>query len=188
MGYIYVAETATTRLRAKTTGVAIFGIQGMATVYVYIAPIMLNSPALGMSNTGKGKRFHLPNHALTSNPSQSSSGWALEPSFTLLCGSWFRRQRVALSLSWMSYSNAEYQLGSSLRRRLKSLAGAKSTTLASLIRLSQFRPHWQTSRSLKEGGCKERSWYLGGCRATGRDSVSMNKHCEQNICLLMACV
>jgi hypothetical protein len=53
MGYIYVAETATTRLRAKTTGIAIFGIQGMATVYVYIAPIMLNSPALGMSNTGK---------------------------------------------------------------------------------------------------------------------------------------
>lgn len=53
MGYIYVAETATTSLRAKTTGVAIFFIQGMATVYVYIAPIMLNSPALGMSNTGK---------------------------------------------------------------------------------------------------------------------------------------
>lgn len=51
MGYIYVAETATTRLRAKTTGVAIIFIQGMATVYVYIAPIMLNSPALGMSNT-----------------------------------------------------------------------------------------------------------------------------------------
>jgi hypothetical protein len=24
----------------------------MATVYVYIAPIMLNAPALGMSNTG----------------------------------------------------------------------------------------------------------------------------------------
>ena len=41
------------RLRAKTTGVAIFFIQGMATVYVYIAPIMLNAPALGMSNTGK---------------------------------------------------------------------------------------------------------------------------------------
>ena len=53
MGYIYVAETSTMRLRAKTTGVAIFFIQGMATVYVYIAPIMLNSPALGMSNTGK---------------------------------------------------------------------------------------------------------------------------------------
>ncbi|KAF9874273.1 putative sugar transporter protein [Colletotrichum karsti] len=51
MGYIYVAETATTRLRAKTTGIAIMGIQAMATVYVYIAPIMLNSPALGMSNT-----------------------------------------------------------------------------------------------------------------------------------------
>ncbi|KAF6818682.1 MFS alpha-glucoside [Colletotrichum plurivorum] len=30
---------------------AIMGIQAMATVYVYIAPIMLNSPALGMSNT-----------------------------------------------------------------------------------------------------------------------------------------
>ena len=52
MGYVYVAETATTRLRAKTTGVAIVFIQGMATVYVYIAPHMLNSPALGMSNTG----------------------------------------------------------------------------------------------------------------------------------------
>ncbi|KAF7192804.1 putative metabolite transport protein YwtG [Pseudocercospora fuligena] len=51
MGYIYVAETSTTTLRAKTTGVAIFFIQGMATVYVYIAPIMLNAPALGMSNT-----------------------------------------------------------------------------------------------------------------------------------------
>ncbi|CAO2658285.1 Nn.00g060080.m01.CDS01 [Neocucurbitaria sp. VM-36] len=51
MGYVYVAETATTRLRAKTTGVAIVFIQGMATVYVYIAPHMLNSPALGMSNT-----------------------------------------------------------------------------------------------------------------------------------------
>lgn len=61
MGYIYVAETATTRLRAKTTGIAIFGIQGMATVYVYIAPIMLNSPALGMSNTGKN-RFNFANH------------------------------------------------------------------------------------------------------------------------------
>lgn len=59
MGYIYVAETATTRLRAKTTGIAIFGIQGMATVYVYIAPIMLNSPALGMSNTGMNKSFAL---------------------------------------------------------------------------------------------------------------------------------
>lgn len=53
MGYIYVAETGTTRLRAKTTGVAIIFIQAMATVYVYIAPIMLNSPSLGMSNTGK---------------------------------------------------------------------------------------------------------------------------------------
>jgi len=53
MGYIYVAETSTTSLRAKTTGTAIFFIQGMATVYVYIAPIMLNSPALGMSNTGE---------------------------------------------------------------------------------------------------------------------------------------
>lgn len=52
MGYIYVAETSTTRLRAKTTGIAIVFIQGMATVYVYIAPQMLNSPALGMSNTG----------------------------------------------------------------------------------------------------------------------------------------
>ncbi|KAM5368279.1 hypothetical protein ACJZ2D_009645 [Fusarium nematophilum] len=51
MGYIYVAETSTTRLRAKTTGVAIIGIQGMATVYTYIPPIMLNSPALGISNT-----------------------------------------------------------------------------------------------------------------------------------------
>ncbi|KAF2108079.1 general substrate transporter [Lophiotrema nucula] len=51
MGYVYVAETATTRLRAKTTGVAIFFIQGMATVYVYIAPHMLNAPALGLSNT-----------------------------------------------------------------------------------------------------------------------------------------
>ncbi|KAJ3542353.1 hypothetical protein NM208_g4149 [Fusarium decemcellulare] len=48
MGYIYVAETATTRLRAKTTGVAIIGIQAMATVYVYIPPIMLNSPAFGI--------------------------------------------------------------------------------------------------------------------------------------------
>ncbi|KAJ4167427.1 hypothetical protein NW754_011242 [Fusarium falciforme] len=51
MGYIYVAETATTRLRAKTTGIAIIGIQAMATVYVYIPPIMLNSPAFGISNT-----------------------------------------------------------------------------------------------------------------------------------------
>lgn len=33
MGYIYVAETATTVLRTKTAGVAIFCIQGMATVY-----------------------------------------------------------------------------------------------------------------------------------------------------------
>ena len=53
MGYIYVAESSTLQLRAKTVGVAIFFIQGMATVYVYIAPIMLNSPALGMSNTGE---------------------------------------------------------------------------------------------------------------------------------------
>lgn len=53
MGYIYVAETATTKLRAKTTGVAIVGIQAMATVYVYIAPIMLNSEAFGMSKTCK---------------------------------------------------------------------------------------------------------------------------------------
>ncbi|KAL4864970.1 hypothetical protein BDV12DRAFT_200598 [Aspergillus spectabilis] len=53
LGYIYVAESSTARLRAKTTGVAIIFMQGMATVYVYIAPIMLNSPALGMSNTGK---------------------------------------------------------------------------------------------------------------------------------------
>ena len=52
MGYIYVAETGTTRLRAKTTGLAIVGIQAMATVYVYIAPIMLNAPGFGMSNTG----------------------------------------------------------------------------------------------------------------------------------------
>jgi hypothetical protein len=52
MGYIYVAETATSRLRAKTTGIAIFFIQGMATIYVYIAPIMLNAPGLGISNTG----------------------------------------------------------------------------------------------------------------------------------------
>ncbi|KAL1870917.1 hypothetical protein VTK73DRAFT_2372 [Phialemonium thermophilum] len=51
MGYIYVAETSTLRLRAKTTGIAIFFIQGMAAVYVYIAPIMLNAPGLGMSNT-----------------------------------------------------------------------------------------------------------------------------------------
>ncbi|KAJ4252332.1 hypothetical protein NW762_010930 [Fusarium torreyae] len=51
MGYIYVAETSTTRLRAKTSGVAIIGIQAMATVYVYIPPIMLNSPAFGISNT-----------------------------------------------------------------------------------------------------------------------------------------
>lgn len=51
MGYIYVAETATTRLRAKTTGIAIVFIQGMATVYVYITPQMLNAPAMGMSNT-----------------------------------------------------------------------------------------------------------------------------------------
>lgn len=52
MGYVYVAETATTRLRAKTTGIAIVFIQGMATVYVYITPQMLNAPAMGMSNTG----------------------------------------------------------------------------------------------------------------------------------------
>ncbi|RSH81397.1 hypothetical protein EHS25_006929 [Saitozyma podzolica] len=51
MGYVYVAETSTMRLRAKTTGLAITGIQAMATVYVYIAPIMLNAPGLGMSNT-----------------------------------------------------------------------------------------------------------------------------------------
>ncbi|KAF6791032.1 hypothetical protein CSOJ01_14430, partial [Colletotrichum sojae] len=51
MGYIYVAETATTSLRAKTTVIAIMGIQAMATIYVYIAPIMLNSPTLEMSNT-----------------------------------------------------------------------------------------------------------------------------------------
>lgn len=62
MGYIYVAETATTRLRAKTTGIAIIGIQAMATVYVYIAPIMLNSPAFGISNTGRLSRYshHFP--------------------------------------------------------------------------------------------------------------------------------
>jgi SP family general alpha glucoside:H+ symporter-like MFS transporter len=53
MGYVYVAETSTMRLRAKTTGLAITGIQAMATVYVYIAPIMLNAPGLGMSNTGE---------------------------------------------------------------------------------------------------------------------------------------
>lgn len=56
MGYIYVAEMATTSLRAKTTGIAIMGIQAMATVYVYIAPIRLSSPALGMSNTGKKEK------------------------------------------------------------------------------------------------------------------------------------
>lgn len=45
------------RLRAKTTGIAIFFIQGMATVYVYIAPIMLNAPGLGLSNTGTSWTF-----------------------------------------------------------------------------------------------------------------------------------
>lgn len=53
MGYIYVAETATQTLRAKTTGIAVFAIQAMAALYVYIAPIMLNSRAFGKSSTRK---------------------------------------------------------------------------------------------------------------------------------------
>ena len=34
------------------------GIQAMAAVYVYIAPLMLNAPKLGLSNTG----MHLTNY------------------------------------------------------------------------------------------------------------------------------
>lgn len=138
MGYIYVAETSTSRLRAKTTGVAIFGIQGMATVYVYIAPIMLNSPALGMSNTGMNLTTSISAYANLLSY-KYSSGWALEPSSTSLHGFWYPRPRVALSPSWTNCSNAGSRLGNFPRPRLKSLACAMTTMLARMTRPSRSK-------------------------------------------------
>ncbi|OCF41065.1 hypothetical protein I317_05076 [Kwoniella heveanensis CBS 569] len=51
LGYVYAAETSTIRLRAKNTGVVVFMCQGLAAVYVYIAPILLNSDAFGLGKT-----------------------------------------------------------------------------------------------------------------------------------------
>lgn len=117
MGYIYVAETATTTLRAKTTGVAIFFIQGMATVYVYIAPIMLNAPALGMSNTGEPLTPLLEEYL--ADISKSSSGSEPVHSSMSRCSSWCRRPRAAASQSSTSCSTEKFQRG--ILRRLRPL-------------------------------------------------------------------
>lgn len=105
MGYVYVAETSTMRLRAKTTGLAITGIQAMATVYVYIAPIMLNAPGLGMSNTGEKGAGGVPciprrrTAPIVADTPQSSSGPARAPSCTSWYGSSSQRQRDGPTLS-----------------------------------------------------------------------------------------
>lgn len=52
LGYIYMAETATVSLRAKTSGIAIIVCQGMSFAYNYIVPICLAAPALGTGGTG----------------------------------------------------------------------------------------------------------------------------------------
>ncbi|RSH85769.1 hypothetical protein EHS25_003910 [Saitozyma podzolica] len=51
LGYIYMAETATVSLRAKTSGIAIIVCQGMSFAYNYIVPICLAAPALGTGGT-----------------------------------------------------------------------------------------------------------------------------------------
>jgi hypothetical protein len=53
IGYIYTAETANARLRAKTTGFAIIGVQAWQIIFTYSVPLMLNNPVMGLSNTGE---------------------------------------------------------------------------------------------------------------------------------------
>ncbi|OCF31417.1 hypothetical protein I316_06819 [Kwoniella heveanensis BCC8398] len=51
LGYVYMSETATVSLRAKTSGLAIVVCQGFSFAYNYIIPICLNAPALGTGGT-----------------------------------------------------------------------------------------------------------------------------------------
>lgn len=94
MGYIYVAETATARLRAKTSGLAIIGIQAMATVYVYIAPVMLNALALGMSKTGTRTSFPIIFLCVVFREMQYSSRLGPEVSSTCSSGCSCPRRRA----------------------------------------------------------------------------------------------
>lgn len=128
MGYIYVAETATTRLRAKTSGIAIIGIQAMATVYVYIAPIMLNAPALGMSNTGTGTSFPITFLYLMFCEMQCSSGLGPGVLSIFLSGCLCLRRRAGHLLNWTSCLHAGFQHGGLLRQKQQCSGGLCMTT------------------------------------------------------------
>lgn len=51
--YTYASEVATVRLRAKTTGVAMGVVNCSQIAWMYATPVMLNSPNVGLSNTGE---------------------------------------------------------------------------------------------------------------------------------------
>jgi hypothetical protein len=51
--YTYVAETATATMRAKTSGVALALVYASQIAWMYATPVMLNSPVVGLSNSGK---------------------------------------------------------------------------------------------------------------------------------------
>lgn len=53
LGYVYLAETSTVLLRAKTTSTAAMGTGLLNLVVNYCTPLMLNAPGFGVSSTGE---------------------------------------------------------------------------------------------------------------------------------------
>jgi hypothetical protein len=53
LGYVYLAETSTVLLRAKTTSTAAMGTGIFNLVVNYCTPLMLNADNFGVSGTGE---------------------------------------------------------------------------------------------------------------------------------------
>lgn len=61
LGYVYLGETSTVLLRAKTTGVAAGSTGFLNLIVGYCSPLMLTSPNFGVSSTSESAmRFLLP--------------------------------------------------------------------------------------------------------------------------------
>ena len=58
IGYVYLGETSTVLLRAKTTGVAACGTGFLNLIVNYCTPLMLGDPSFGPSGTSKSPRLY----------------------------------------------------------------------------------------------------------------------------------
>lgn len=61
--YTYVSETATVTMRAKTSGVALLVTYCFQIGWMYATPVMLNSPTIGLSNSGESAPHYQPEEA-----------------------------------------------------------------------------------------------------------------------------